>query len=196
MRREHRKRDEQSQLPRLQRQEQIRRPRPADANVRQHRIVSDIREVKCEQLGGHDAEKEQHERPLRNAQTDSSRGEPTRGLSCEGERPRHAGQEQEQRKDGVVLAQSVPRNVRHLLCKPAVAAESGHLARGHDHRREPHDPDHVRPAQRVERPQPFLLFCHGLVDDYDCPRRDEHDRASGRRRTPSTAADAVDVHGP
>ena len=68
-----------------------------------------------------------------------------------------AREEQEQRKDGVVVAQSVPRHVPHRASHGVGDLPGPQGAEGRDHRRKSHDKKHVEPAQRVERHQTIVL---------------------------------------
>ena len=59
---------------------------------------------------------------------DLRRRAPVRPLAGKRERPRRAGEEDEQRENRVVVPQTVPDDMRHLRGEPAVLAEAQQLA--------------------------------------------------------------------
>ena len=99
---------------------------------------------------------DQQEPPPEDLAIDLRAAHPPRALLGVGEGEGDAGDIEEQREDGIMMAEAVPRGMVHLLAEPAVRAAREQGAEGHDHGGEAHDEHHVESPQRIQRKKSLI----------------------------------------
>ena len=88
-------------------------------------------------------------------QVDAPFAHPFFALFREREGERDAGDEEEQREDGVVVEESVPVGVAHLSGHPGRKIPGPEFAQAHDEPCKAHDEEHVETPEGVERKKPL-----------------------------------------
>ncbi len=122
-------------------------------------------ELELQQSPVNHAQEHQQEAPAQNLQVDAPLGTPVLALFLQREGEGDARNEQEEREDGVVMRQPVPRHMLHL---PGYELPRGGVGEkgcnGHEQRGATRDEKHVEAPQGIQRLQSVvLLFCRHRI---------------------------------
>ena len=130
-------------------------------------------ELEPQEAADHQSQEDQDEASAQDLQVDARRGLAFLLLLLERKGEGDAGDEEEQREDGVVVNQSVPRHMLHVsgyrLPHGRVGEEGGD---GCEQRSAAGDEEHVEASQRIQRLEPLacLFLLHG--DSFSYFRKD------------------------
>ena len=127
------------------------RQHPSQTDSTKHTWNAERLEVKLEETLIDQSEEEKRQSTPDDIQCYRLIRQSLRAFFLKRERECHAGNEQEQREDRVVVMQPDPVHMVHLLSQPAILASRKYSAGLRDDSAQPHDEHHVKAPERIQR---------------------------------------------
>lgn len=148
--------------------EQHRREHPCQSDAAQYARQAQCCEVEVEQPVVDQSQRHQRQSAADYLRVDASFADSFFALFGQREGKRNARDEEEQRENGVVVEESVPRGVPHLGRHPVGETPGPEFAQGDDEPCEAHDEEHVKTPQGVEREKPLRGGRFGRLRFHRC----------------------------